>query len=166
MWKQTCLEKGLCTETSAIKFVVLFLANFIQTIYPQSISIFNLWKFELEVVRCYAIHWLFPYFSCCPSFIQCAALLLDQDEDHNDWIQVISISISIFKSRTSSSRHKSLKLCYNGFKPPGGSRAGIIGVLLPCQEMRCHTCWCPTPGQWSCWPGWGGSVGYWRRDEC
>ena len=36
MCKQTCLEKGLSTETSAIKIVNQIQANFNQFIFPQS----------------------------------------------------------------------------------------------------------------------------------
>ena len=82
MWKQSVLKKVIRPKRRQIKIVVQIKANFNQTIFPQSIFIFNLWKFEQEDARSNAIHKLFLLLLVFPSFILCAALLLDLDADH------------------------------------------------------------------------------------
>ena len=57
-------------------------ANFNQTIFPWSIYIFNLWKFEQEVAWCIAIHWLFPFLTCHSKFYPVCGPPLGPGHDH------------------------------------------------------------------------------------
>ena len=86
------------------------------------------------------------------------------------WSHWYKISRSTSKTNVrslNSSARLSLVSWYNRWKPNGGSIAGTLCVLLPCQQNWCL--WCRPPcgaGQWSCWPYWGGSVAEnWRWES-
>ena len=138
-----------------IKIVVQIKASFNQTIFPQSIYIFNLWKLEQEDARSDAIHKLFLFILVFPSFILCAALLLDLDTDHTASRFLRS------KSRIKSKILSKIILGCLAFQMQTKWRQyeRHLCVLLPCQQNWCL--WCRPPcgaGQWSCWPSWGGPV--------
>ena len=152
VWKQTVLKKVIRPKRRLIKFVASIKANFNQNIFPQSIYIFTLWKFEQEDAWCFAIHWLFLFITCSPRLIQCAALLLDLDKNHaQDKNKQNQIK---FMLKLLNNRNLWWSSLY-GFYQLGGSRAGTLCVLLPCQinpifgEEWWHT-WCCQP-LW--WPG-------------
>ena len=140
MCKQTCLEKGLSTETSAIKIVNQIQANFNQFIFPQSTNIFILWKFEQEDERCIAIQWLFSI-----SHLSIQGLSIVRPSSWtwtwSHW-QEIANSKQIKCSSSSQDFLKTwLRQRYNPF---GGSRAGTVCVLYPIFVEWWHT-WCCQP---------------------
>ena len=156
MWKQSVLKKVIRPKRRQIKIVVQIKANFNQTIFPQSIFIFNLWKFEQEDARSNAIHKLFLLLLVFPSFILCAALLLDLDNDH---AATRFFEIKIKKWSPKSSARSCLFAWLPQMQTKWRQYKRHLCVLLPCQQNWCL--WCRPPcgaGQWSCWPSWGGSA--------
>ena len=85
------------------------------------------------------------------------------------WSHWYKISRSTSKTNVrslNSSARLSLVSWYNRCKPNGGSIAGTLCVLLPCQQNWCL--WCRPPcgaGQWSCWPYWAlGRICCWKLE--